>query len=72
MTLWLHSLRLEVPAVQQQFHLHRALMRVHSHRGVHAPAAAQPRWNEQALLVEHLSKFYPLDDMSGSVPVCVI
>jgi hypothetical protein len=43
MTLRLHSSRLEVAAVQQQLHLLRAPMRVHSHRRVHAPAAAQPR-----------------------------
>jgi hypothetical protein len=71
MTLWLHSLRLEVAVVQQQVHLLRAPMRVHSHRQVHAPAAAQLRWNEQALPVEHLDKFYPSSDMSGSVTVYV-
>jgi hypothetical protein len=71
MTLRLHSLRLKVPAVQQQFHLLRALMRVHSHRRVRAPAVAQPRWNEQALPVERLGKFYPSGDMAGSVPVYV-
>jgi hypothetical protein len=32
MTLWLHSLRLEVATVQQQLHLLRAPMRVHSRR----------------------------------------
>jgi hypothetical protein len=42
MTWRLHSLRLEVAAVQQQLHLLRAPMRVHSHRRVRAPAAAQP------------------------------
>jgi hypothetical protein len=71
MTWWLHSLRLEVAAVQQQLHLLRAPTRVHSHRRVHAPAAAQPRWNEQALPVERLCKFYPSGDMFGSVPVYV-
>jgi hypothetical protein len=59
-------------AVQQQLHLLRALMRVHSHRRVRAPAAAQPQRNEQALSVEHLCKFYPSGDVSGSVPVYVI
>jgi hypothetical protein len=68
---WLHSLRLEVAAVQQQLHLLLAPMRVHSHRRVRAQAAAQPRWNEQALPVERLDKFYPLGDMSGSVLVYV-
>jgi hypothetical protein len=71
MTWWLHSLRLEVVAVQQQLHLLRAPMRVHSHRRVRALAAAQPQRNEQALSVERLYKFYPSGDMSGSVPVCV-
>jgi hypothetical protein len=46
-------------------------MWVHSHRRVHAPAAAQPRWNEQTLPVERLCKFYPSCDMSRSVPVYV-
>jgi hypothetical protein len=46
-------------------------MRVHSHRRVRAPAAAQPRRNEQALPVEHLGKFYPSGDMSESVPVYI-
>jgi hypothetical protein len=46
MTLRLHSLRLEVAVVQQQLHLLRAPMRVHSHRRVRASTAAQPRWNE--------------------------
>jgi hypothetical protein len=71
MTWRLHSLRLEVAAVQQQLHLLRALMRVHSHRRVRAPAAAQPQRNEQALSVKRLCKFYPSGDMSGSVPVYV-
>jgi hypothetical protein len=71
MTSWLHSLRLEVAAVQQQLHLLRAPMRVHSHRRVRAPAAAQPRRNEQALSIERIYKFYPSGDMSGSVPVYV-
>jgi hypothetical protein len=69
MTWWLHSLRLEVAAVQQQLHLLRAPMRVHSHIRARALAAAQPRQNEQALSVERLCKFYHLGDMSGSVPV---
>jgi hypothetical protein len=72
MTWRLHSLRLEVAAVQQQLHLLRALMRVHSHKRVRAPVAAQPQRNEQALSVERLCKFYPSDDMSGSVPIYVI
>jgi hypothetical protein len=42
MTLQPHSLRLEVAAVQQQLHILRAPMRVHSHRRVRAPVAAQP------------------------------
>jgi hypothetical protein len=71
MTLRLHSLRFEVAAVQQQLHLLLAPMRVHSHRWVRAPAAAQPRRNEQALLVERLGKFYPSGDMSGSIPVYI-
>jgi hypothetical protein len=61
----------EVAAVQQQLHLLRALMRVHSHMRVRAPATAQPRRNEQALPVKRLYKFYPSGDMSGSVPVYV-
>jgi hypothetical protein len=69
MTWRLHNLRLEVAAVQQQLHLLRAPIRVHSHRRVRAPVAAQPQQNEQALSVERLCKFYPLGDMSGSVPV---
>jgi hypothetical protein len=70
--MWrLHSLRLEVAAVQQQLHLLRAPTRVHSHRRVRALAAAQLRWNEQALPVERLCKFYPSGDMSGSVLVYV-
>jgi hypothetical protein len=70
--MWrLHSLRLEVAAVQQQLHLLRAPMQVHSHRRVRAPATAQPQRNEQALSVERLCKFYPSGDMSGSVPVYV-
>jgi hypothetical protein len=72
MTWRLHSPRLEVAAVEQQLHLLRARIRVHSHRRVRAPAAAQPRRNEQALSVERLCKFYPSGDMSGSVPVYVI
>jgi hypothetical protein len=71
MTLHLHSLRLDVAVIQQQLHLLRAPIWVHSHRLVYAPAAAQPRWNEQALPVECLFKFYPSGDMSGSVPVYV-
>jgi hypothetical protein len=71
MMWWLHSLRLEVAAIQQQFHIFLALMWVHSHRQVHAPVAAQLRRNEQALSVERLGKFYPLGDISGSVPVYV-
>jgi hypothetical protein len=42
MMLRLYSLRLEVAAVQQQLHLLRAPMWVHSHMRVHAPTAAQP------------------------------
>jgi hypothetical protein len=61
-----------VAAVQQQLHLLRAPIRVHSHRRVRAPAVAEPRWNEQALPVEHLCKFYPSGDTSGSVLVYVI
>jgi hypothetical protein len=71
MTWQLHSLRLEVAAVQLELHLLRATMRVHSHRRVHAPVAAQPRQNEQALPVERLCKFYPSGDMSGSVLIYV-
>jgi hypothetical protein len=71
MTWRLHSLRLEVAAVQQQLHLLRAPMWVHSHRRVRALAAAQSRRNEQALPVERLCKFYPSGDMSGSIPVYV-
>jgi hypothetical protein len=71
MTWRLHSLKIEVAATQQQLHLLRALMRVHSYRRVRAPAAAQPRRNEQALPVERLCKFYPLGDMSGSVLIYV-
>jgi uncharacterized protein YggT (Ycf19 family) len=41
-TLWPHSLTLEVAAVQQQLHLLRAAMRVHFHRHVRTPTAAQP------------------------------
>jgi hypothetical protein len=70
-TLWLYSLRLEVAVVQQQLHLLCAPMRVDSNRRVRVPAAAQPRWNEQALPVERLGKFYPSGDMSGSVPIYV-
>jgi hypothetical protein len=72
MTLQPQSLRLEVSyAVQQQLHLLRAPMRVHSYRRVHAPTAAQPRWNEQALPVVRLCMFYPSSDMPGSVLVYV-
>jgi hypothetical protein len=71
MTWRLHNLRLEVAAIQQQLHLLRAPMRVHSHRRVRAPAAAQLQRNEQALSVERLGKFYPSGDMSGSVHVYV-
>jgi hypothetical protein len=71
MTLRLHSLRLELTAVQQQLHILCGPMQVHSHRQVRAPAAAQPWRNEQAFPVERLGKFYPLSDMSGSVPVYV-
>jgi hypothetical protein len=46
-------------------------MQVHSHRWVRATAAAQPRWNDQALPVERLCKFYPSGNMSGSVPIYV-
>jgi hypothetical protein len=60
-----------VAAVQQQLHILRAHMWVHSHRRVHAPAAAQPRRNEKALRVECLRKFYTSGDMSRSVPVYV-
>jgi hypothetical protein len=60
-----------VAAIQQQLHLLRSPVRVHSHRRVRAPVAAQPRQNEQALPVERLCKFYPSSDMSGSVPVYV-
>jgi hypothetical protein len=49
-----YNLRLEVATVQQQLHLLRAPMWVHSHRRVRAPTAAQPQRNEQALPVEHL------------------
>jgi hypothetical protein len=66
-----HRLRLEVTAVQQQLHILRAPMRVHSYIRVHAPSAAQPRRNEQALIVQCLCKFYPSNDMSESVPVSV-
>jgi hypothetical protein len=45
MTWQLHSLRLKVAAVQQQLHLLHTPMRVHSHRRVHALAAAQPQRN---------------------------
>jgi hypothetical protein len=66
-----HSLRLKVDAVQQQLHLLRTPMRVHSHMWVRAPTVAQPRRNEQALPVERLRKFYPSGDMSGSIPVYI-
>jgi hypothetical protein len=42
MMLRLHSLMLEVAAVQQQLYLLHALMRVHSYKRVRASAAAQP------------------------------
>jgi hypothetical protein len=71
MMWWLHSLRLEVAAVQQQLHLLLTPKRVHSHRRVRAPTAAQPRRNEQALPVEHLGKVCPSGDMSRSVPIYV-
>jgi hypothetical protein len=71
MTWRLHTLRLEMATVQQQFHLLCTPMQVHSHRRVRAPAAAQPWWNEQALTVERLCKFYLSDDMSGSIPIYV-
>jgi hypothetical protein len=58
--------------VQQQLHLLRAPMRVHSHRRARDPAATQPRQNEQALPVERLYKFYHSGDMSRSVPIYVI
>jgi hypothetical protein len=60
-----------VAAVQQQLHLLLAPMRVHSHMRVRAPAADQPRRNEQALSVERLCKFYPSGDMSESVLIYV-
>jgi hypothetical protein len=60
-----------VAIIQQQLHLLRAPMQVHSHRRVRAPAAAQPRRNEQTLPVERLGKFFPSGDMYGSVPVYV-
>jgi hypothetical protein len=70
--MWrLHSLRLKVTTVQQQLHILRSPMWVHSHRRVRAPAAVQPRQNEQALTVERLYKFYPSSDMSESVPLYV-
>jgi hypothetical protein len=66
MTLQPHSLRLEVAAVQQQFHLLRASpLWVCSDKRLRAPTRAQLQWNEQALLVEHLCKFYPSCDMFG-------
>jgi hypothetical protein len=46
-------------------------MRVHSNRRLRAPPAAQPRWNEQALLVERLCKFYHSGDMSDNVPIYI-
>jgi hypothetical protein len=70
-TLQPHSLRLKVATVQQQLDLLRAPMRVHFHRRVRALAAAQPRWNEQALLVKRLCMFYSSGDMFGSVLVYV-
>jgi hypothetical protein len=71
MTWWLHNLRLEVATVQQQLHLLLSPMWVHSRRRVRALAAAQPQRNEQALPIEHLYKFSPSGDMSGSVSVYV-
>ena len=66
MTVRPHILRLEVAAVQQQFHLLRASpLWVHSHRRLRAPARAQLPQSEQALLAEHIYKFYPLGDMFG-------
>jgi hypothetical protein len=46
-------------------------MRVHPHRWVRAPTAAQPQRNVQALPVEHLCKFCHSGDMYGSVPIYV-
>jgi hypothetical protein len=55
MTMQSHSLRLEVAAVQQQFHLRRASpLRAYSRKRLRAPTCAQPRLNEQALTAEHL------------------
>jgi hypothetical protein len=63
--------QLEVVVVQQQLHLLCTPMRVHSHRRGCAPVGAQPWWNEQALPVERLDKFYPSGDISGFVPIYV-
>jgi hypothetical protein len=64
MTLRPHILRLEVVVVQQRFHLLRASpLRVHSCRQLCAPTHVQLRWNEQALSVEYLYKFYHSGDM---------
>jgi hypothetical protein len=60
-----------VAVVQQQLHLLRAPMRVHSHRRVRAPTTAQPQRNKLVLPVERLCKFYSSGDMSRSVPVYV-
>jgi hypothetical protein len=66
MTLWPHSLRLEVTAVQQQFYLLRASpLQVHSRSQLCAPTRAQPQWNKQAISAEHLYKFYLSGDMFG-------
>jgi hypothetical protein len=66
MTLQPHSLRLEVAAVQQQFHLLRTFpLRVRSRRWLRALAHAQPRRNEQPLLAKNFCKFYPFGDMFG-------
>jgi hypothetical protein len=66
MTLRPHNLRLEVVALQLQFHLLRASpLRVYSRRRLCALARVQSRQNEQALPAEHLYKFYPLGNMFG-------
>jgi hypothetical protein len=46
-------------------------MWVQSHMRVRAPAAAQSRWNIQALPVDRLYKFWSLGDMSVSGHVYV-
>jgi hypothetical protein len=47
MMLCPHNLRLEVAAVQQQFHLSRASpLQVYPRRQLRAPTCAQLRWNE--------------------------